>query len=222
LQTLRQDAPKEPIPRRYKTSDTTVEKLGELLRENPQGLLVLRDEFVGLVASWEKEGREGDRQFYLEAWNGDTSFDTDRIGRGHIQIPNLCVSVFGGIQPDRLTAYLEQAEHALANDGMLQRFQVLVYPDHRKWEWVNRDPKKDARDRAFTVFDVLADFDPVVWGAAPADAVAKFPYFHFDEAAQELFIEWSGDLHRTRLAGKDIRSPRNTWRSTTSCFRAWR
>jgi len=26
-------------------------------------------------------------------------------------------------------AYLEQAAHALANDGMLQRFQVLVYPD---------------------------------------------------------------------------------------------
>jgi hypothetical protein len=53
------------------------------------------------------------------------------------------------------------------------------------------------------VFGVLADFDPVVWGAAPADAVAKFPYFSFDEPAQELFIEWSGDLHRLRIPAEE-------------------
>ncbi|MCP4996613.1 MAG: DUF3987 domain-containing protein, partial [Gammaproteobacteria bacterium] len=183
--------------------DTTVEKLGELLRENPTGLLVMRDELVGLIASWEREGREGERAFYLEAWNGNASFDTDRIGRGSIFIPNLCVSIFGGIQPDKLTGYLEQATNALANDGMLQRFQLLVYPDHRAWEWRDRIPQKDARDRAFQVFEALADFDPETWGAAPIDDFAKFPHFHFDDAAQEIFIEWSADLHLTRLPAED-------------------
>ena len=72
--------PGAPILRRYKTNDSTIEKLGELLRENPFGLLMLRDELVGLVASWEREGREGDRAFFLEGWNGNGSFDTDRIG----------------------------------------------------------------------------------------------------------------------------------------------
>ena len=203
LQGHRQQAPEAPILRRYKSNDTTVEKLGELLRENPSGLLVMRDELVGLIASWDKEGREGERAFYLEAWNGNASFDTDRIGRGSIFIPNLCVSIFGGIQPDKLTGYLEQAANALANDGMLQRFQLLVFPDHRAWEWRDRIPAKEARDRAFAVFDLLADFDPVAWGAAPVDDFAKFPYFRFDEAAQEIFIEWSGDLHRARLPAED-------------------
>jgi len=203
LQAHRQQAQDAPILRRYKSNDTTVEKLGELLRENPAGLLVMRDELVGLIASWDKEGREGERAFYLEAWNGNASFDTDRIGRGSIFIPNLCVSIFGGIQPDKLTGYLEQASHALANDGMLQRFQLLVYPDHRAWEWRDRIPAKDARDRAFAVFDGLADFEPGEWGAAPADDFAKFPHFSFDVAAQEIFIEWSGDLHRVRLAAED-------------------
>ena len=129
LRTHGEQAPEAPTLRRYKTNDSTVEKLGELLRENPAGLLVLRDELVGLIATWEREGREGERAFFLEAWNGNQSFDTDRIGRGHISIPNLCASIFGGIQPDKLTVYLEQAAHALANDGMLQRFQLLVYPD---------------------------------------------------------------------------------------------
>ena len=203
LQNHRQQAPRPPILRRYKSNDTTVEKLGELLRENPSGLLVMRDELVGLIASWEREGREGERAFYLEAWNGNASFDTDRIGRGSIFIPNLCVSIFGGIQPDKLTGYLEQAAHALANDGMLQRFQVLVFPDHRSWEWRDRVPAKGARDRAVAVFDALVNFDPEAWGATSADDVAKFPHFHFDEAAQEIFIEWSCDLHRQRLPAEE-------------------
>lgn len=203
LQGHRQQAPAAPVLRRYKSNDTTVEKLGELLRENPSGLLVMRDELVGLLASWDREGREGERAFYLEAWNGNASFDTDRIGRGSIFIPNLCVSIFGGIQPDKLVGYLEQAAHALANDGMLQRFQVLVYPDHSVWEWRDRVPAKEARDRAFAVFDALAEFDPEGWGAAPADDFAKFPNFRFDEAAQEIFIEWSTELHRTKLPGED-------------------
>ena len=109
LRTHGEQAPDAPTLRRYKTNDSTVEKLGELLRENPAGLLVLRDELVGLIATWEREGREGERAFFLEGWNGNQSFDTDRIGRGHISIPNLCVSIFGGIQPDKLTVYLEQA-----------------------------------------------------------------------------------------------------------------
>jgi phage/plasmid primase-like uncharacterized protein len=203
LQDHRQQAPQPPTQRRYKTNDTTAEKLGELLRENPTGLLVLRDELVGLIASWEREGREGERAFYLEAWNGNGSFDTDRIGRGSIFIPNLCVSVFGGIQPDKLVGYLEQATHALANDGMLQRFQVLVYPDHRAWEWRDRIPVKQAREVVFNVFKTLADFDPVTWGAYPVDDFAKFPYFRFDDAAQKIFIEWSTDLHTARLPAED-------------------
>ena len=196
-------APKTPTLRRYKTNDTTVEKLGELLRENPAGLLVLRDELVGLIATWEREGRVGERAFFLESWNGNQGFDTDRIGRGHISIPNLCVSIFGGIQPDKLTMYLEQASHALANDGMLQRFQLLVYPDPRRWEWRDRSPNKAARDAAVTVFDTLADFDPVALGAAPIDDLSKFPSFCFDAEAQDVFIEWSEDLHRERMVNEE-------------------
>lgn len=196
-------APGEPKQRRFKTNDCTVEKLGELLRDNPTGVLVLRDELVGLLATWEREGREGERAFFLEAWNGDQTFDTDRIGRGHIAIANLCVSVFGGIQPDKLTAYLEQATHALANDGMLQRFQLLVYPDPRRWDWRDRLPNKAALDTAFAVFQSMADLDPLATGAMPADDFAKFPWFRFDDAAQAVFIEWSEDLHLHRIPNED-------------------
>jgi hypothetical protein len=207
LQEHKKNAPNAPTLRRYKTNDSTVEKLGELLRENPAGLLVLRDELVGLLSSWDREGREGDRAFFLEAWNGNASYDTDRIGRGSIFIENLCLSVFGGIQPDKLTGYLEQATHALANDGMLQRFQLLVYPDHRPWEWRDRTPNKLARDRAFSVFAELSQFDPVdhadSYGAIQKGEHGRFSYYRFNEEAQEIFIEWSRGLHREKLPAED-------------------
>ena len=60
--------PKEPILRRYSTSDSTVPKLQELMSKNPQGIFVLRDELHGFLTSMEQEGRETDRAFHLEAW----------------------------------------------------------------------------------------------------------------------------------------------------------
>lgn len=42
-----EEEPKKPKRKRYKTEDPTVEKLGELLMESPQGLLLSRDELAG-------------------------------------------------------------------------------------------------------------------------------------------------------------------------------
>ena len=53
-------------PRRFKTNDATIQKLGELLRDNPTGLLLYRDELSGWLSSLRQEGRDGDREFFLE------------------------------------------------------------------------------------------------------------------------------------------------------------
>src|SRR5439155_14923608 len=120
-------------------------------------------------------------------------------GRGSIQIPNLCLSIFGGIQPDKLTQFLEETARALGNDGTLQRFQVLVYPDPRPWEWRDRRANQQARGAVFHLFELLANFNPVDWGATPADEVDRFPHFGFDDKAQQIFIEWMHELHRVRI-----------------------
>ena len=118
-------------------------------------------------------------------------------------ISSFRISVFRfseGIQPDKLTAYLEMATGALDNDGMLQRFQVLVYPDHRNWEWRDKAPDLDARERAYETIERLANFDPVAWGAKPAGQYDKFPAFRFTDDAQEIFIQWSIELHNRRIS----------------------
>jgi hypothetical protein len=194
----------EPKLRRFKTNDPTIEKIGELLRENPGGVLYTRDELVGILASWDKAGREGDRQFWLEAWNGTGDFNTDRIGRGWIFIPNLCASIFGGMTADKLTAHLEQASDALGNDGLIQRFQMLVYPDLIPWEYRDRVPDSNARKRADHIFERLAAFDAETWGASQKRQGVKFPYFFFDDAAQAVFVAWTTALHE-RIEAESIR-----------------
>jgi hypothetical protein len=195
-------APEEPKQRRFKSNDSTVEKLGDLLVHNPQGMLVYRDELIGLLASWEKEGKEGDKAFYLEGWNGTASFNIDRIGRGSLHIKNLCISVFGGIQPDLLERYLAGITTSLDNDGRIQRFQVMVYPNPVPWEWRDRYPVKGAREAVLNLFDRLAVFDPIQDGATPSDDFVKLPHFYFDNAAQEIFIDWCTELHTKHIANE--------------------
>ena len=194
--------PEEPKERRFKSNDSTVEKLGDLLVHNPQGMLVYRDELIGLLASWEKEGKEGDKAFYLEGWNGTASFNIDRIGRGSLHIKNLCISVFGGIQPDLLERYLAGITNSLDNDGRIQRFQIMVYPNAVPWEWRDRYPVKGAREAVRDLFDRLAVFDPVQDGATPNDDFVKLPHFYFDDAAQDIFVEWCTELHTVQIANE--------------------
>jgi hypothetical protein len=194
--------PDEPAARRYRANDSTVAKLGEILSKSPDGLLVFRDELVGLLSSWDAQGHEGDRAFYLEAWNGLGSFAIDRIGRGSLLVPRLTLSVFGGIQPEMLGSYLSRVVHAGDNDGRIQRFQVAVFPDAVAWEWRDRYPVRGAREAVRDVFLRLAAFDPVDDGAVPADEFQRVPAFAFDDAAQELFVEWSTDLHCNLIANE--------------------
>lgn len=194
--------PDEPVARRFRANDATIEKLGDILAKAPQGILVFRDELVGLFAGWEREGRETDRAFYLEGWNGLGSFAIDRIGRGSLLVRTLNLSVFGGIQPDLLGRYLTSVASASDNDGRVQRFQVMVYPDAVRWEWRDRYPVQGVRERVRDTFLRIAALDPVQDGASPADDFVKIPHFGFDDAAQEVFIEWSTELHLSTIANE--------------------
>ncbi len=147
----------EVYEKRYVTQDPTVEKIGELLRHNPRGLLLSRDELAGWLRTLEKSGREGDREFYLEAWNGTGSYTVDRIGRGTVRVDALCLSIVGGIQPGKLSPYIERAIRGDSGaDGLLQRLQVTVWPgDLGEWKKPDSRPDGGARERAFQVFKTL-------------------------------------------------------------------
>jgi putative DNA primase/helicase len=191
------DEDEAPTLRRYKVNDPGVEKLGEILRDNTNGLLLFRDELTGWLKTLDKHGHESDRAFYLESWDGRNSFTCDRIERGTVFIPALVMSILGGIQPGPLGRYLRGAATGTGeeDDGLIQRFQLLVYPDKSpNWKIVDRRPDAEARDRAYTVFKALDGLDVVGVGAVVGDEEAPLPYLNFRDDAQALFYEWWAGL----------------------------
>lgn len=202
---LNTDEPEAPALRRYIAVDSNAASLGELHRQNHNGLLVHRDELVSLLRSLDREDQAEARGFYLTAWNGDSSYIFDRIGRGlNLYIPAVCLSMLGSTQPGRLAGYIEHAvKGGAGDDGLIQRFGLLVWPDTGgEWQNVDRWPDSTARKEAHRVFDYL---DPATVGAlqdTDHDGEPEgIPYLRFDDAALGLFLEWRTDLEARLRAG---------------------
>ena len=191
------NTPLEPTARRFIVNDSTVEKLGELLQQNPWGTLSYRDELYGLLTSLDKQGQEGSRAFMLQAYDGNQGYTFDRILRGTVFIPRVCLAVIGGIQPGRIQEYVRGAvAGGSADDGLLQRFGLTVWPDVvGDFIHVDQWPDTPAKQRAWAVFERLAvlqpanDTEPVIW--------------RFDDAAQALFVEWLVPFE-VELRGDDL------------------
>lgn len=197
--------PEPPSRTRYVVNDSTVEKLGVLLNENPNGLLLFRDELVGFLRGMDRQGREGDRAFYLEAWNGDSSFTYDRIGRGTVEIEAACISILGGIQPGPLLQYFRSLSAiGAADDGFLQRFQLMVWPDVSKhWTNVDRPPNKTAFETINRLIHNLTTDRTDNGSSVSSVGTSVRRMEKFDTAALERFESWRAELERRIRAGQD-------------------
>jgi hypothetical protein len=173
--------PTKPVHKRHVVHDVTYQKLGEILAENPNGVLALADELSGLLQSLDAPGQEAARGFFLAGWGGTSSYSFDRIGRGSIVLPRFCLSVFGGFQPDRIKGYVRGAMSGRStNDGLLQRFQLLVWPDMSPdWKFVDRAPDHAALQAMLASVLALAD-----------GANRKPPAYRFTDVAQLKFDQW--------------------------------
>jgi hypothetical protein len=188
-------ANEKPVCRRYEVNDSTIPKLGELLAENPNGLLLVRDELSGFLRSLDREEHAGDRAAYLEMWDGKGELTYDRIGRGTVRVPSNTLSILGGIQPDVITSYVREAVRGgSGNDGLVQRFQLFVWPDvPGDWHNVDEWPDKEAKNQAFGVFEYLDSLTPETVGANTSEGI---PFLRFTDDAQELFDAWHAELEK--------------------------
>jgi hypothetical protein len=117
--------PEKPVRPRIITSDATIEAISTILSGQPKGLLSTRDELSGWLGSFNRyNAGGGERAFWLEAFGG-RAFTVDRVKSDRpIKIPNLTISVLGGIQPDRLTTMLMSGD----DDGLASRM-LFVWPE---------------------------------------------------------------------------------------------
>jgi hypothetical protein len=82
------------------------------------------------------------------------------------------------------------------DDGLLQRFQLLIYPElSPEWNNVDRSPNLAARERVFEVFNYI--------DSVPNPVRGQIPSVRFSEPAQEAFNVWRRELE-SRLRSNEI------------------
>jgi hypothetical protein len=138
----------------------------------------------------ETKGQESARGFYLSGWNGDSSYTVDRVGRASNVINRLALYVPGGMQPDKLRQYVRDAtQGGNRNDGLIQLFQLLVYPDMpTSWHLVDRPHDHQAADDALNAVLRLRDLVPSDVGAR-SSLDGSYAYLKFADDAQHLFFK---------------------------------
>ncbi|MGH8766788.1 MAG: DUF3987 domain-containing protein, partial [Burkholderiales bacterium] len=162
-------------------------------------MLVFRDELAGLLCTLDRQGQEGARAFYLEAWNGTNPYTFERILRGSTRIDRCCLSVLGGIQPGAISGYIRQAvDGGVGDDGLMQRFSVLLWPEPKAdYQYTDKLPDRDVAQTAEEVARRFATLDPMAV-EAQQDFADSIPYLRFDEPAQAEFVDWL-TTHQRRL-----------------------
>jgi putative DNA primase/helicase len=179
----------EPHARRYVVNDATVEKVGELLNQNPNGLVVVRDELGALLARLDSEEHATERGFFLQAWGGKYGYTYDRIARGTLRIEAACLSVIGAITPSRLDSYMRETFGGGNDDGLMQRFSLAVYPElPGEWKNIDREPHRAAGERARAAYQWLKELQPDLVHAVMPDG--DLPYLRFDDDALAEFEKW--------------------------------
>lgn len=183
--------PTKPVKTRYIVNDVTYQALGEILAVNPRGILALADELSGLLQSLDTPGQEAARGFYLSGWGGQGTYTFDRITRDSITLTRYQLSVFGGFQPDRIKAYVRQSQSGSSkNDGLLQRFQLLVWPDLTgEFSLIDRPANKQELTRMFQAITSLQQLNAIHIPEAVKNS-SGVQLLHFNKDAQVLFNNW--------------------------------
>ncbi|OEE62672.1 hypothetical protein A1OS_18000 [Enterovibrio norvegicus] len=172
---------KSGSPRSLIINDATIEAIIIRLVDNPNGILFFRDELSGWFAELKKKGREHERAIYLQAFNASkTPYIVERVGRENITVPSLTLSILGGIQPEKLKGLLAEKRSGDGDDGLSERFQLIVYPDSNQCCYVDESPNEEAISALYAVFlklVTLAEKDSTIC--------------EFDEEAQIVWNNWS-------------------------------
>lgn len=188
--------PTKPRRRRLIVTDATVEKLGEICADNGEGVLMHRDELITFLSELDHEEKAAARGFIMTGWAGNASYQFDRIMRGETRIETVNISMLGTTQPDKLAKYIR---HNLTanNDGMVQRLQLLAWPDKAgDWRNVDRFPDSAARENAYSCYDQLFRLNGEAVGGLRDtwDDETSVPYLRFAPEALERFVEYRGNL----------------------------
>ena len=184
--------------------DVTFERLAHMIRHNPKGILLSKDELSGLIGSLNKySGSKGsDEAVLMEGYN----LGTIQVHRKHdprdIFVPNTSICINGNTQPE---IYKRIMNGSYRESGFMARF-LKAYPPRAVKEYPGDGVPDDVKEALMTMVKSLDQLQPMepeegVYGpvsiflTVEAEAAyKKFHHWHNTEAVTmtgDLAAEWS-------------------------------
>lgn len=120
------------------TSSATIAAMEELLKSNPQGVLLRTGEFgswIGMIDGATRGEGAANRGDWLQLYDGGPR-QSNRISRGDSMIPNWSACVLAGVQQETLQANMRN----MPEDGLIHRFIPCIMQASAK-----SNPEADAR-----------------------------------------------------------------------------
>jgi hypothetical protein len=153
------EPPEKPTLQRVVCSDTTIEKLAQILEDSPRGTLVARDELAGWLGSFCRyKGKAGgsDLPNWLEMFRAGTIIVDRKTGdRPTLFIPHAAASVTGGIQPGVLVRALTPE---FLDAGLAARLLMALPPKLPK-RWSEEEIAEDVEKAYHMALDGLLELD---------------------------------------------------------------
>ena len=185
----------KPAQKEYTIAKISIERLILILVENPAGILIELDEFAMLLVRLSKDENCAERGLILSAYNGNTPYSYKILSRDDVHIPNLVISIVGGLQPSKLKRFINEAKEGIQDDGLLQRLQGVVYPDKKLLLPLDKKGEEALRVELNNIFEAL---DSISSGDQTI--------LRFDDEGQNVFDEWREET--TKIA-HELKYPLN-------------
>jgi len=194
-----------PIRRRYIITDATPEARLQILCDNANGVVLLRDELDGHIAQLRKDGYENARAQELQFFDGHQDYSDDRIKRGNHIAEGPRMALYGNLQPAKVEKYLRDLHKGGSDDGYLQRLlQLAIQPTiNQKYELLDVQPDRLAERAVREVF-MAAERMPL--SRDPLSKRIKPRILKLDDESQQAFDRFLV-LLENKLRGDGVSNP---------------
>ncbi|SMC10056.1 DUF3987 domain-containing protein [Nitratiruptor tergarcus] len=190
---LEKETKNKPKSRYLILSDTTKEKLTDILETNAQGILIFQDEISRLIYNFEKDPEM--RSLNLEGWNGAQQYTIGRINRGDVNIKKLTIGIFGGIQPE-LYRRLILGQDDNIDSGFNDRFQLIYVVKDFKYQIIDKEQNEFIYGEFKKLVGTLIDMKLENYTKAKEHPHIKDLYYlKLNDEAKEMFKKFMEGLN---------------------------
>jgi len=191
------EKPKPPSCVRHIVADCTVEAIVPILRSNPRGIIVARDELSAWLGSFNQFGnktRGTDAAKWCEMFKGAAVTVDRKTGATTIHVPRAATSVCGTIQPEILQKHLGRENF---QNGLAARLLLAEPPVHEK-KWTDLEMSEDTRQSHDRLIRALVDLKPQYAPDGSCEPIAVT----LDDGARKRWIAFY-NKHAKRQSGAD-------------------